>query len=776
MALQTLLFHNLLILSSLFPLLSLVNSQLKTYIVHVKKPNKVDDDNPLTSYHYSFLPPTVPNNSLIYSYKHVISGFSARLTSQQVKAMKKANDAFISAHVQTVYHPLTTRSPQFLGLNPRAGVWKQTGLGRGIIIGVVDTGIFPTHPSFSDHDMPCPPPTWNGACEPPVSCTRKIIAARSFSAGSDFSTYNESNPVDYTGHGTHTASTAAGGFVPNANVFGQAYGTAAGMAPNAHLAIYKACFNNDCLESNILAAMEAAIDDGVDILSLSLGSSKPFYKNILALGAYNAAKKGILVSSAAGNDGPAERTMLNEAPWMLTVGSSTIDRRILASARLGNGREFDGESVFQPKNFPGALLRVVYRAGPDGRQYCYNGSLAGIDVRGKVVLCDGSLRIYPVDQGKEVKKAGGAAMILANDEAQQFSHQSYALVLPATTVSYAAGLKIKAYVESESYPTTTILFKGTVLGGPFAPAVSYYSSRGPSKQTPGILKPDIIGPGENILAAWSPLGPPDNLGVIYKIFSGTSMSCPHLSGIAALVKSAHPNWSPAAIKSAIMTTADLVNAQGRPILDEKLTPADILAVGAGHVNLSRAIDPGLVYDIEMDDYIAYICGLGYTKEQVEIITQEPVDCTTRIKQGQLNYPTFSVLLGRSNTTFSRTVTNVGETVASYSVKIFAPPFVNIVVKPCKLYFTRLNQKATYQVTFSRSNTMIIWRNSSIVTQGTRTLNGVTWDEAARGLPAHESRWDCAWIARGCWWVTKDCACKAPVWTKTFPGKIQVLTG
>ncbi|GER44192.1 subtilase [Striga asiatica] len=308
-------------------------------------------------------------------------------------------------------------------------------------------------------------------------------------------------------------------------------------------------------------------------------------------------------------------------------------------------------------------------------------------------------------------------MILANEEAAGFSHQSFALVLPATIVSYAAGLKIKDYVKSGSYPTATILFKGTVVGDLFSPAIFYYSSRGPNKQTLEILKPDIIGPGENILAAWTPLGPPDNSGLIYKIFSGTSMSCPHLSGIAALMKSAHPNWSPAAIKSAIMTTTDLVNAQSRPVLDENLNPADILAVGAGHVNPSRAIDPGLVYDIEMEDYNAYICGLGYTKEQVEIITQDPtVNCTTRIEQGQLNYPTFSVLLGPS-TTFSSTVTNVGERVASYFVKIFTPQFVDIVVKPRKLHFTRLNQKATYRMTFSWSNSRIIWSNSSMFTQG-----------------------------------------------------------
>ncbi|CAA0811706.1 Subtilase family protein [Striga hermonthica] len=362
---------------------------------------------------------------------------------------------------------------------------------------------------------------------------------------------------------------------------------------------------------------------------------------------------------------------------------------------------FDGESVFQPRNFSSQKIwPLVYC------KECSSESLARFNVRNKIVLCDGDFITW---SSPSVKNAGGAAMIMAHSEDAGFSHESYLVDLPSTAVSFWAGQDIKTYINSTSSPRATILFEGTQLGDPFSPTVTYYSSRGPSTKVPGVLKPDIIGPGKNILAGWSPLDP-RHLGTTFQIVSGTSMSCPHLSGVAALLKSAHPDWSVAALKSAIMTTADLINAHGVPILDEKFNPANIYTAGAGHVNLNRALDPGLVYDIAMDEYIPFLCGLGYTEDQVKMITQEPADCSSRIPQGQLNYPTLSAFLGSSQT-FSRTVTNMGEPVSCYSVRIVEPLGVNVVVRPSRMCFTRLKQKATYYVTFRRSKKMTYWGNN-----------------------------------------------------------------
>ncbi|KAJ9129040.1 hypothetical protein P3X46_034200 [Hevea brasiliensis] len=220
------------------------------------------------------------------------------------------------------------------------------------------------------------------------------------------------------------------------------------------------------------------------------------------------------------------------------------------------------------------------------------------------LLCDRGGLVGRVEEGQVVKDAGGIGMILANEELDGYGTIADAHVLPASHVSYSDGVSIKSYINSTSSPTTMLYFEGTIIGVKTAPVVSSFSSRGPSLASPAILKPDIIGPGVCILAAW-PVSVENetNTKATFNVISGTSMSCPHLSGIAALLKSAHPDWSPAAIKSANMTTADLVNLDGKPIVDERLLPADILAAGAGHVNPSRASDPGLVYDIQPDDYI-----------------------------------------------------------------------------------------------------------------------------------------------------------------------------
>ncbi|XP_027916224.1 subtilisin-like protease SBT1.2 [Vigna unguiculata] len=687
-------------------------STSKTYIIHVKGPKgtTLTQSEDVESWHNSFMPPTTMSSEdqprMIYSYRNVISGFAATLTEEELREVEK-KDGFISAHPERMLRRQTTHTPQFLGLQQQTGVWKESNFGKGVIVGVLDSGITLNHPSFSDAGMPPPPPKWKGRCELyGTACNNKLIGARSFNLAAE-ATKEAETPIDEDGHGTHTASTAAGAFVDNAEVLGNAEGTAAGIAPHAHLAIYKVCFGEDCPESSVLAALDAAVEDGVDVLSISLGLNEPptFFNDSTAIGTFAAMQKGIFVSCAAGNSGPVHGSLVNGAPWILTVGASNIDRSLVARVKLGNGQEFDGESVFQPSDFSPTPLFLTY-AGKNGKQqaaFCANGSLNDADFRGKVVLCERGGGIGRIAKGEEVKRAGGAAMILMNDETDGFSLPADVHALPATHVSYDAGVKIKGYINSTATPTATILFKGTVIGNSLSPAVSSFSSRGPNLPSSGILKPDIIGPGVNILAAWPfPLNNSTDSKPTFNIMSGTSMSCPHLSGVAALLKSSHPHWSPAAIKSAIMTSADILNFEHELIVDETFHTADVFAAGSGHVNPSRANEPGLVYDITPDDYIPYLCGLGYGDTEVGIIAHRTVKCseTSSIPEGQLNYPSFSVSLG-SPKTFTRTVTNVGEANSSYEVTVKPPERVNVKVQPNKLYFSEANQKQTYSVSFSR---------------------------------------------------------------------------
>eukprot|EP00268_Persea_americana_P028693 TRINITY_DN27831_c2_g3_i1.p1 TRINITY_DN27831_c2_g3~~TRINITY_DN27831_c2_g3_i1.p1 ORF type:complete len:786 (+),score=86.13 TRINITY_DN27831_c2_g3_i1:227-2584(+) len=687
---------------------------LQTYIIHVREPKTTDSPNSIDreSWYRSFLPTSSitgledGSDRMLYSYQHAMTGFAAMLSEDEVKAMEK-KDGFISAQPDRLLELHTTHTPTFLGLKQEVGVWKNSYSGKGVIIGVLDTGVMPNHPSFGDDGMPSPPPKWKGRCEF-SACNRKIIGARSFIEGAKAMLGRNllASPSDEDGHGTHTASTAAGAFVKGANVLGNANGTAVGMAPFAHLAIYKVCSENGCPNSDLLAGLDSAVQDGVDVMSISLGGGPlpNLYTNVIDIGTFRAMQKGIVISCSAGNSGPSDYSVSNAAPWCLTVGASTMDRSIRVTVTLGNGESLDGESVFQPKDFKSNPLPIIYPGanGDDDTAKCTDGSLNGINVKGKVVLCERGTT-GRISKGLVVKNAGGAAMVLTNTEEEGFSINAEAHVLPASHVSYLDGSKIKAYISSTGSPTATIIFKGTILGTSPSPMVACFSSRGPSLSSPGILKPDIIGPGVNVLAGW-----PLHVGSFplsnstFNMISGTSMSAPHLSGIAALLKSSHPNWSPAAIKSAIMTTADVFDNQGKQIVNEKLAPADLFAFGAGHVNPSKANDPGLIYDLTPNDYLSYLCGLGYADDKVTLLAGRTVKCSkiTGIVEAQLNYPSFSVKL-KASQILTRTVTNVGLARSTYTVKIIKPVGVDVSVKPETLRFSKVNQKLTYTMTFRR---------------------------------------------------------------------------
>ncbi|MED6167670.1 hypothetical protein PIB30_004887 [Stylosanthes scabra] len=700
-------------------------NEFRTYIVHVKKPEIWLDSegNNLHRWYESFLPSTTiidtaslnTETRILHAYRHVGYAFAARLTKDEALDMANKHGVLMVRQENTLQLQ-TTHTPTFLGLNRDQGLWREPNLGKGVIIGVFDTGISPFHPSFNDEGMSAPPAKWRGKCHFKKGCNKKIIGAISTSRSTYMSAAEADPPFDVNGHGTHAASTIAGNFVKNANVLGHANGTSAGMAPHAHLAIYRVCnMVGHCSEGSVLAAFDAAIDDGVDIISVSLaGESKFFSQDAMSIGSFVATRKGILVTIAAGNEGPEPSTVVNEAPWMFTVGASTMDRRIVASTKLGNGVEYDGESLYNnndPSN--SMLLPLVHLHGVPCNN---NGVLESLKVEGKIVVCVNDKNTPTYQQAEAVKSAGAAAMILANSNKIGYtislsSGESYPL--PVTHVSHASGLQIISYIDSSTDPKATILFKGTVTGytgNTPAPVVASFSSRGPSRQCPGILKPDIIAPGVNVLASWSDWGTNNINGEgepAFSIMSGTSMACPHISGIAALLKSSHPDWSPAAVKSAIMTTAHTTNLQGEPIPDEKLLPASLFAIGAGHVSPSKANDPGLVYDTVLHDYTAYLCGLGSTNTMIELVKDKPMNycdqVIKRIEATELNYPSFSVVMGSdySPKTYNRTVTNVGEADSRYVVRVVPPSGVDVSVEPQLLVFNAEQQTARYSVTFTR---------------------------------------------------------------------------
>ncbi|KAI3911847.1 hypothetical protein MKW92_019580 [Papaver armeniacum] len=734
----------LLLLSDLLIISSFAHEQPNIFIVYVSKSDKPSIFNTHLDWYTSTLqslPPSPltssfgtghlhrPSPEIIYTYNHAIHGFAARLTPSQASHLRSLHGV-VSISPERTHRIYTTRTPQFLGLNDHSGLWPSSKHGENVIIGVIDSGIWPERQSFNDSGYTPVPERWKGICEtgpdfPETSCNRKIIGARVYYKGYeeamgmpvDADGTESRSPRDTHGHGTHCASIAAGSSVSNAGFRKFAVGVAKGMASKARIAVYKVSWTFGIVTSDVIAGMDQAVADGVDIISLSLGpgQSMKYYDDSIAIAAFGAMQKGILVSCAAGNNGPTPMSVDNLAPWMMNVGASTIDREFPADLVLGDGQVFPGASLYNgdPLNQQsGEYVEVVYSLRNKTDRYCAGGSLNSTHVSGKIVVCYVGYDTNAADQGTAVKTAGGVGMILIDRNEGELRARAYPI--PATEVSLSSGSKIIEYMNKQysngQRPTATIKFRGMVTGSSSssAPRVASLSSRGPSQIVPEILKPDVIAPGINILAAWTGFGADPANSEEFNIISGSSMACPHVSGLAALLRSAYPKWSPAAIKSALMTTAYNTDNSGRYITDfatnNYSTP---FQHGSGHVNPNKALNPGLVYDIAPSDYLAFLCSIGYNAEQIWLFSKDKkVDCEllkpSTTGPGDLNYPSFSVVFGKTeNFKYKRVVTNVGSSVnAVYNVRIRGrTSFVKISVSPTKLVFTKDKTSLPYEITF-----------------------------------------------------------------------------
>ncbi|KAJ4706142.1 Subtilisin-like protease [Melia azedarach] len=667
---------------------------------------------------------------IIYSYQTAFHGVAARLSEEEAQRLEE-EDGVMAIIPETKYELHTTRSPLFLGLEAEdsTSIWSQKLADHDVIVGVLDTGIWPESASFNDTGMTSVPAHWKGTCETGRGfqkhhCNRKIVGARVFYRGYEAATgkINEQNeyksPRDQDGHGTHTAATVAGSPVHGANLLGYAYGTARGMATGARIAAYKVCWAGGCFSSDILSAVDRAVADGVNVLSISLGGGvSSYYRDSLSIAAFGAMEMGVFVSCSAGNGGPDPVSLTNVSPWITTVGASTMDRDFPATIKLGTGKTITGVSLYKGRRIllPNKEYPVVYMgsnsSSPDPSSLCLEGTLDPRTVAGKIVICDRGISPR-VQKGKVVKDAGGIGMILSNTAANGEELVADCHLLPAVAVGEIEGKEIKRYASTSPKATATLTFLGTRLGIKPSPVVAAFSSRGPNFLTLEILKPDIVAPGVNILAAWTgetgPSSlPTDRRRVKFNILSGTSMSCPHVSGIAALLKARHPEWSPAAIKSALMTTAYVHDNTRNPLKDASAAqPSSPYDHGAGHINPVKALDPGLVYDIDAQDYFEFLCTQTLTPMQLKVFGKY-ANRTCRhslASAGDLNYPAISVVFpettNTSTLTLHRTVTNVGPAMSNYHVVVSPFKGAAIKVEPRTLNFTKKYQKLSYKITFA----------------------------------------------------------------------------
>ncbi|CAN6203285.1 unnamed protein product [Urochloa humidicola] len=629
---------------------------------------------------------------ILHSYKRSLNGFAARLTQQEAHKLSSM-ESVVSVFPSRTRELLTTRSWDFLGF-PQTPP-KELPLEGDVIVGMLDSGVWPDSPSFSDDGMSPPPSRWKGSCHN-FTCNNKIIGARAYRDGAATGL----SPVDDHGHGSHTASTVAGRAVGGVSLAGLAGGTARGAVPGARLAVYRVCWRRGrCGDADILAAFDDAVADGVDVISMSIGGldPSPYFEDAAAIGSFHAMRRGVITSAGAGNAGVDGGNVCNVAPWMLSVAASSTDRRLVDKIVLGDGRTIVGASIntFPPVHNATLAFPLNGSCDPD--------NLDGGSYRGKIVLCPAQ-RSYGV--GPHL--AGAAGAVLVGDQPDV----AFPLPLPGLVVYQDQFDEILAYVNSTSNPVGTIGSTETATD-PEAPKPASFSSPGPNLITPGILKPDISAPGIEIIASWSPLSPPkinpkDDSKGLYNIESGTSMACPHASGAAAYVKSFHQDWSPATIMSALITTATPMNTPSNSGSNE-------LKYGAGQLNPSKARDPGLVYDASEHDYIAMLWAQGYNATALALITgSNATACAAAANgstaaagsTGDLNYPTMAAQVepGKNFTVgFPRTVTNVGDAGAVYNVKVVfatgaAAGNLAVAVSPSRLEFSEQSTKASFTVT------------------------------------------------------------------------------
>ncbi|CBI38462.3 unnamed protein product, partial [Vitis vinifera] len=656
--------------------------------------------------------------AIFYSYTSYINGFAAVLEDEEAAELSK-QPGVLSVFLNQKNELHTTRSWEFLGLErngeiPANSIWVKARFGEEIIIGNLDTGVWSESDSFNDKGMEPIPSKWKGYCEPSdgVKCNRKLVGARYFNKGYEAalgkpldSSYQTAR--DTNGHGTHTLSTAGGGFVGGANLLGSGYGTAKGGSPSARVASYKVCWPS-CYDADILAAFDAAIHDGVDVLSVSLGGPpRDYFLDSIAIGSFQAVKKGIVVVCSAGNSGPTPGSVENSAPWIITVAASTIDRDFPSYVMLGNNLQFKGLS-FYTNSLPAAkfypLVYSVDARAPNASareaQLCFVGSLDPEKVKGKIVYCLIGLNEI-VQKSWVVAQAGGIGMILAN-RLSTSTLIPQAHFVPTSYVSAADGLAILLYIHITKYPVAYIR-GATEVGTVAAPIMASFSSQGPNTITPGILNPDITAPGVNILAAYIEAKGPtflqsDDRRVLFNIVSGTSMSCPQVSGTVGLLKKIHPHWSPSAIRSAIMTTARTRNNVRQPMANGTLEEANPFNYGAGHLWPNRAMDPGLVYDLTTIDYLNFLCSIGYNATQLSRFVDEPYESPPNpMSVLDLNYPSITVPSFSGKVTVTRTLKNVG-TPATYAVRTEVPSELLVKVEPERLKFEKINEEKTFKVT------------------------------------------------------------------------------
>ncbi len=655
----------------------------------------------------------------IYSYRHTLNGFAARMTAAQAERLRKDKSVLRVWEDQRIALD-NDHSSRLLGLlNKNQGLRAKHGLrGENIIIGVIDSGIVQEHPSLDDAGYGPPPAGWAGICQtggpgfPAGSCNNKLIGARFYIDGfgaDDVVPGDFISPRDSDGHGTHTATTAGGNENVQATLAGKKVAKVSGIAPRARIAAYKACWQAPgapaagCTFSDTAAAADDAVADGVDIITFSIGTAVSFVDptDIAFLFATDA---GVFVSRSAGNEGPGPETTAAGEPWVTTVAASTLKGPLFANAtRVNSPASVAGNysslesAISKSLQETGPITDDLIAANPiDACVPLPAGSMSGgigLIVRGN---CNFDVKLT------NAANAGALAVLMYTSAVAPKTVMGgvanpQTLSIPAVMIDNAPGVAILAAITGGATVNVTLRADNFLTEQMVGNVMAGFSSRGPYPNVPDWIKPDITAPGVNILAGGTPEPNDGSFGGYFQYLSGTSMSTPHIAGVAALIRQKHPTWTPAMIKSAIMTTS-----RQNVVKEDGLTKADPFDIGSGHVNANKTIDPGIVYDAGFNDYLAGMCG---TEDGRTVFANPDATCAALESAGfstdasDLNLPSIAVGALPGTQTIRRSVTNVSGKHSKYEATYKAPPGFKVAIKPKTLQLAP-GQTKSYEVTIT----------------------------------------------------------------------------
>ncbi|MCP4663214.1 MAG: S8 family serine peptidase [bacterium] len=692
----------------------------------------------------------------IYDYQYAFNGFAAYLTPEQVEGVEQHVEV-VRVWENELRQLQTDTSPDFLGLSGQHGPWFYGAVGEDVVIAAIDTGIWPEHPSFADvptpwrgesgHEIPYGPPPagWTGdecdfgntAFNPddaPFACNGKLLAARTYV--SSFSTPGTQDgayvlPEEYLsardqdGHGSHTGATAGGNYGVPASIDGLGdLGEVSGMAPRARIAAYKVCWNGTappapydagCGTLDSMAAIDQAVADGVDVINFSIGGSGTNFNGPEDVAFLFAADAGVFVATAAGNAGPNPQTMGTPAavPWVTGVGGSQDDQifapgiEVTAPAAVAGLYDEREGNISVPLADTGPVSGDLVVASP------LDGCTAIDPIDGIALVQRGSCAFS--DKHLNAQAAGADAIVVFNnagDSIITMGGDPTGITIPGVMIIQSDGELLAAT------PGVQVTLDADIRI-PKVNSVGGFSSRGPNAGAPDIIKPDITAPGVQILAAQTPTpNEGQTPGQLFQIGSGTSMASPHIAGIAAVLKQAYPDWTPAMIRSAMMTSArqDVKKSYGN-------AAADPFDMGAGHVVARDAFLPGLVYDVGLFEYVSFTCGV---ENQPPIFSQAVCDALGAIDSSDLNLPSIGIAELVGVQTVTRRVTRPELLGGSqwFNVSVEPPPGVEVTVSPSTIQIKK-GETQSFDVTFTTTGDAVF---------GEWAFGSLTWQR----FPNHES--------------------------------------